>query len=242
MIYTLAITKGGTGKTTTAAALTHLLAKNGKKVLAIDLDPQANLTTTLGATDTANNILEVLNGRKVATECISSLSDNISIIPSTWNLSKEKLKDGAALRLQTAIKDLKKKYNDIVIDTPPTAAEFQYIGIMCADEVIIPVQPDIYGIQSIYQTDDVIKQIRQYNKSLKRIDLIITNVNTRSTLNRQLIGQLETIADELKLKYLGVVRNGIAVKEAATLKASLYDYAPKSNPTSDYMDALGKIL
>lgn len=242
MIYTLAIAKGGTGKTTTAAALVHLAAREGKKVLAIDLDPQANLSMTLGADTNSANILDILNDRKPALECITSLSDNISIIPATWKMTAEKLKQGAGIRLTTALKYLKKKYNCIVIDTPPTASELQYIGLLSADRVIIPVNSDTYGIQSIYQTKSSIDQTREYNKAMKDISLIVTNTNTRSTINRQLIDKIKQISNELDLKYLGEVRSGIAVKESAALSMSLYDYAPKSNPAIDYSNSLKLIL
>ena len=117
-IITAAVIKGGTGKTTTAAALAQAGAAAGKKILAIDLDPQANLSFFIGAKQAAPGCYQLLHGGKPE-DVIQHTEQGIDVITASTDLATEKTAPGSAKRLEKAIEPLKKEYDFIFIDTPP---------------------------------------------------------------------------------------------------------------------------
>lgn len=239
-ILTVAVQKGGTGKTTTAAVLAQAAAYRGKPCLAIDLDPQGNLSFALGATAGAGtagsyDFLEGANFHSV----IQHTDSGVDVIPANWNLSTVKSEQGSARRLQKAIKPLKLRYDLIIIDTPPTAGELQYNALQAATGLIIPLQADIYNLQSLYQITDTARQIQQSNPDLTIKGIVLTQYDGRSTISRQM--QQTITAQAAGVPYLGFIRASVAVKEAAALQQSLFKYAPKSKPAQDYLKLYDKL-
>lgn len=235
MIYTTATQKGGTGKTTTAAALAQAAAYKGKKALAIDLDPQGNLTYMLAAKTTRANSYDLLLGTPAA-EIIQHTAQGVDAIPASPDLQTLTSGKGTARRLQEALKPIKNKYDFIFIDTPATAGELQYNALQAAQRLIIPLEADAYCIQSLYQVKEIADQIKASNRALKIAGVLLTLYDGRANLTKQMRQILESLAAELKIPFLGTVRKAIAVKEAAALQRSLYEYAPKSKPAFDYME------
>lgn len=238
-IITVAIQKGGTGKTTTAAAVVQAAAYRGRSVLAIDLDPQGNLSFTLAADTGKPGSYDLLGGAAAAD--LIQHKPGYDVIPASWNLSTITSGRGSARRLQKAIEPLKNSYDLIVIDTPPTAGELQYNALQAATGLIIPLEADIYNLQSLYQITDTARQIQQTNQALKILGFLLTQYDSRSTIARQM---QETITDQaaaMGVPYLGAIRAAVAVKEAAALQRSLFDYAPKSKPAADYLALYDRI-
>ena len=235
-IITVAIQKGGTAKTTTAAALAQAAAYRGRRVLAIDADPQGNLSVALAAeiVPGAGNSYNLLEGLP-ADQLIQTTPQGLDVIPASWDLSTITSATGSARRLQRALEPIKGEYDLIVIDTPPTAGELQYNALQAATGVIIPLQADAYNLQSLYQITDTARQIQQSNQALSIKGILITQYDGRSTLARQMQAAIITKAAEMGVPYLGTIRQAVAVKEAAALQESLFDYAPKSKPAADYM-------
>lgn len=233
-VYAVAIQKGGTGKTTTAAILAAAAAKQGKKVLLIDLDPQANLSLTVGANANQQGSYEVITGAASVTEAIQHVHD-LDILTASWNLGSLKTETGSAKRLVEALEPVKRKYDICFIDTPPTIGEMQYNALMAATGVIIPLEADYYNIQSLYQISETINKIKKNNKALKHEYFILTKYDNRSVLAKQMQQSLIEKAKPLNIKYLGSVRTAIAVKEAVVKKQSIYKYAPKCKPALDYL-------
>lgn len=239
-IITLAIQKGGTGKTTTAAALGQAAAFKNKKVLLIDLDPQGNLTYSLGADANLQGSFEFMNGSKAA-DTIQTI-DNIDIMAASQDLVTIKGETGSANRLRAALENIKNDYDLIIIDTPPTAGILQYNALMASTGLIIPLQADAFNLQSLYQIADTAKAMQQHNKDLKILGVLFTMNSDRSTLARQMQDSIINEARSLDINYLGEVRKGVAVKEAQALQTSLYKYAPKSKPAQDYISILRRII
>lgn len=236
-IYTTAIQRGGTGKTTTTAALGQAAAYKGYKTLLIDMDPQGNLSFCTGSDTTRNNIFDVLNNDREITSCTQSLNDNLDIIPASWSLSTIKGGTGAATKLKKALQPLK-KYDYVFIDTPATAGILQYNALYAAtDGFIIPLEAEIYSLQSLYQITDAAQQM-----NIKAAGLIFTQANFRSTISKTIKEKILAVAQSREIPYLGDIRTGVAIKEAAALKINLYQYAPKSNPAKDYLSLLDKLL
>ena len=232
-ILTVSIQKGGTGKTTTAAALVQAAAYRGKRALAIDLDPQGNLSQTLAADTSRPGSYELLNGAPAA-DLIQHVAGGYDVIPASWNLSTITSGKGSARRLQRAIAPIKKDYDLIAIDTP-TAGELQYNALQAATGLVIPLQADSYNIQSLYQITDAARQIQKSNPDLKLTGFIFTMYDGRSTFARQISEAIKQQAAAIGVPYLGTVRAAVAIKEAAGLQQSLFDYAPKSKPAADYL-------
>lgn len=241
-IITTSIQKGGTAKTTTAAILAQAAASKGKKVLAIDLDPQGNLSLALAANTgpEMGNTYNLLMGFDPET-LIQTTAQGLDIIPADLDLSTISSGKGSARRLQRAIRPLEGRYDLIVIDSPATAGELQYNALQAANGLIIPLQADVYSVQSLYQITDAARQIQKSNPDLSIIGVLITRYDGRSTIARMMKDAIIAKAEEMQLPYLGTIRNGVAVQEAAALQRSLFEYAPKANPAADYMAIYEKI-
>lgn len=234
-ILTIANQKGGSGKSTTAAALAQAAAHRGRRVLLADLDPQGNASFFAGADATRPGAFEVLEGLPAA-EAIQATADGLDVIPASWNLQTISSSRGSARRLKAALEPLQANYDLIIIDTPPTAGELQYNALMAADTLVIPLQADIVGLQGLYQMADTARQIQQSNPALTIRGYILTRSGGRSTLARQMAETIEARAQEMGIPFLMAIREAVAIREAQTLQRSLYEYAPRSKPAADYMD------
>ena len=234
-IITVAVQKGGTGKTTTTAILAQAAAYKGRRVLAIDLDPQGNLSMALAAriAPDVGNSYDLLMGLPPA-DLIQTTDQNIDVIPAYRDLATITSGRGSARRLQRALEPIKNNYDFIVIDTP-TAAELQYNALQAATGLVIPLQTDSYNIQSLYQTSDIAEQIRKSHPALSITGVIITNYYGQTNHAKQIREAIQRQAAELQIPYLGEIRRGIAVSEAATFRRSLFEYARRSNPAKDYL-------
>lgn len=233
-IITAAVQKGGTGKTTTAAALAQAAAYRGRSVLAIDLDPQGNMTFALTADAEAPGSDLLLSGTDPA-ELVQHTAAGIDVIPASANLAAEQTERGSARRLQQAVAPLKSLYDVIIIDTPATTGELQYNALQAATGLIIPLMADAFCVQSLYQMTRTARQIQGSNPELQILGFILTQYDSRSTLARQMQKTITARAAAVGVPDLGIIRKAVAIREAATLQISLFDYAPKSKPAEDYL-------
>lgn len=243
-ILTVANQKGGTGKTATAAAIAQAAASKRRHVLAIDLDPQGNLSYSLGAntgnTDNSGSY-DLITGEDAA-RLIQKTPQGISVIPASWNLQTVKTTPGSARRLAKALEPLTGRYDLIIIDTPPTGGELQYNALQAATGLIIPLQADIFGLQGLYQIADTASQFQQTNPALAIKGVVFTRHNARSTLTRQMADTITKTAAGMNIRILGSVRESVALREAVATQQSLYEYAPRSNPAADYMAIYTKLM
>jgi chromosome partitioning protein len=233
-VLAIAIQRGGTAKTTTAAALTQAAAKDGRRVLAIDLDPQGNLSFSLAGDMNRRSSFELFEGKPAAD--IQRTPCGAYLIPASWNLSTVTTAKGSAYRLRRAIEPLKSRFELIIIDTPPTAGELQYNALQAATGLIIPLQADLFSLQGLYQIADTAAKFRNTNPALNITGIVLTKHNTRSTISKQMQQTIVYAAAEMGIPYLGAIREGVAIREAQTLQLSLFDYAPNSKPAADYMN------
>lgn len=234
-VICIANQKGGTAKSTTAAALAQAAAHSGRRCLAIDLDPQGNLSFFLAADTARAGALDLLEGRQVEAQ---RTADGLDVIPASWDLQTISSGRGSARRLRAALEPLAARYDLTILDTPPTAGELQLNALMAATDLIIPLQADIVGLQGLYLMADTARQVQRSNPELTLTGFLLTRHGGRSTLSRQLTEAITARAAEMGIPSLGVIREAVAVREAQTLQRSLYDYAPKSKPAADYMKLL----
>ncbi len=232
-IITTAVIKGGTGKTTTAAALAQAAAATGEKVLAIDLDPQANLSFFIGADQNAPGSYQLLHGAEAA-HLIQDTEQGIQAIAASPDLATEKTTPASAKRLQEALEPIKKDYDLIIIDTPPQIGELTLNALQASTGLIIPLETDSSSLQGLYQITDIAHQMQRSNPALTITGVILTRYDARPKLNRYLREVIAERGKEIGAPFLMGIRPGIAIREAQAMQQSLYRYAPRSKPAQDY--------
>ena len=244
MIITVSNQKGGTGKSTTAAAIATGAAYKGKRTLVIDLDPQSNLSFIVGANPLDVGSYELITQKSTPAQLIQHTSQG-DVIAGSLNLAgaDTTLKgDARVYALKTAIKPLKSRYDVIVIDTPPTLGTLLINALAAADKVIIPLQADILSLQGLYQLKQSITDAQKINKGLKIGGVVFTRHSTRTILARDLTDVITDKCRELDIPtYKTTIREAVAVREAQTQRMSLFDYAPRAKVTADYKQLIKEI-
>lgn len=245
-VFAVSSQKGGTGKTSTAAAIATAAHHAGQKALAVDLDPQGSLTHILRGNGNAPGSYEILRGTPAAS-VIQRREGFPDLIPASLQLAgadaENSNRPGRDFLLQGALEPVRGLYDIIVIDTPPTLGTLLVNALTASDGVIIPVQADTFAMQSVYQLTDTIKQVQQYcNKSLTISGVLVTRYSSRTVLARDLKESLESKCSALGVHVFKTpIREGVAIKEAHTLQESLFEYAPRSNPAQDYMQLMAEL-
>lgn len=232
-IITAAVIKGGTGKSSTIAALAQAATAAGKGVLAIDLDPQANLSFFIGADQNRPGSYQLLHGAEPA-QIIQHTEQGIAVITASPDLATERTAPASAKRLQEAIEPIKRDFDFIFIDTPPQMGELTYNALQASTGLIIPLETDNSSLQGLYQITDIAHQMQRSNPALSIIGVILTRYDARPKLNRYLQSVIAERGQEIGAPYLMAIRAGVAIREAQAMQQSLYQYAPRSKPAQDY--------
>lgn len=230
--------KGGVGKSTTAAALACVLTSKGFKVLAVDLDAQRNLTSTMKARTETKTALAVLTGDITAKEAIKSTEAG-DILPASKALSGADAiitETGKEYRLKEALEEVKDIYDFCIIDCPPALGILTINALTAAQSVIIPAQADIYSLEGIEDLQEILEPVKKYcNTSLRTEGILLTRYSNRSILSREVKQLAEQLAERLGTSlFETAIREAIAVKEAQISQESLLKYAPKAKVTEDY--------
>ena len=243
--------KGGVGKTTTTVNLGVGLAKEGKKVLLIDADPQGDLTTCFGWHDN-DNLKETLSSQMVKMireepvdkrEGILKHEEGIDLIPSNLELSGLEMMLVNTMSRETALKeylkDIKKDYDYVLIDCMPSLGMITINALSAADSVIIPVQAQYLPVKGMTQLVQTINRVKKINPHLKIDGIVMTLVDGRTNLAK-------TVSETLKRNYGNVIKIydakiPIAVKaaEMATKGVSIYSY-DKNGPVAKAYQNLTK--
>lgn len=240
-VIAVTIQKGGTGKTTTVAILAQAGVFKGDKVLAVDLDPQGNLTFALGGDTSGKTSFDLITGAADPVQTVQHTAQGVDLIPASWNLATLESYKGSALRLRNALEPLRMKYKYIFIDAPAALGELQYNMMQAATGVIIPAQADTFNVQSLYQTIDAIRAAQVMNSGLSLKGVILTCYEGRANVSKAFSEALQDIARREGVPCLGNVRKAAKVQEAAGFQVSLYDHAPNSKPASDYLAIYEKL-
>jgi chromosome partitioning protein len=235
--------KGGVGKTTSAINIGAGLNKLGKKVLLIDLDPQANLSQSLGLIEQDRNIYGAIRG-EYKLEPISILK-GLDIIPSTLDLSGAEIElSGEAGReyiLKELIDSLRGSYDYIIIDSPPSLGLLTINSFTASDLIYIPLQAQYLALQGLAKLTEVVEKIqKRLNKDLKLGGVIVTQYDSRKVLNRDVVATIEThFKDEV---FKTKIRDNIALAEAPTQGLDIFRYNPKSYGAEDYLSLCREIV
>lgn len=228
--------KGGTGKTTTAINLGTALARLKKKVLLIDLDPQANLSYSFGIDASNGSIAEVLQGKKTL-QTILVEREGLNIAPSSLSLADVEVslvnKIGRENILKDRLKALK-GYDYVFIDSPPSLSVLTVNALNTANDVLIPAQMEVLSLQGLTQLLDTVKEVKRVLNNRLKIDGIIPSMYDG---RRRLSGEvLDTIDKNIKEKVFKThIRECVKIAEAPSFAKSVLTYAPHSNGAIDYM-------
>jgi chromosome partitioning protein len=239
--------KGGVGKTTSTinigAAIHRLLSDWEGRVLLIDLDPQANLTQSLGLIDQERNIYGAIRG-EYKLQPVKVLN-GLDVIPSTLDLSGAEVElSGEAGReyiLRELIEPLRSSYEYILIDSPPSLGLLTINAFTASDEIYIPLQAQYLAIQGLAKLTEVIEKIKKrLNKKLKIGGVFITQYDSRKVLNRDVVA---TIEDHFKdIVFKTKIRDNIALAEAPAQGLDIFRYQPKSYGAEDYYSLAKEII
>jgi len=232
--------KGGVGKTTSAINIGAGLNKLGKRVLLIDLDPQANLSQSLGLTDQERTIYGAIRGEYKLQPI--EITKGLEVIPSTLDLSGAEVElssePGREYILKELIEPLRASYDFIIIDSPPSLGLLTINSFTASDEILIPLQAQYLALQGLAKLVEVVDKIKQrLNKGLKVGGVFITQYDSRKVLNRDVV---ETIQAHFKDEVFKTkIRDNIALAEAPSQGLDIFRYNIKSNGAEDYL-ALSK--
>ena len=239
--------KGGVGKTTVALSLIGALHERGERVLGVDLDPQGSLGFSAGL-DIENivTIDEVLKGRRAAEEAITE-TDVGDILPSNILLSTAELElnvPGREYLLRDALRQVEEKYDYIIIDTPPALNVLTFNAYVAAQQLIIPMAPEILSLLGISQIRDTIETVRRYyNPELEVLGILLNRYSSHLILNREVEEMALDIAKKLGTRvFRNKIRTGVAVAESPAHGESVVTYAPGSKPALDFQSLLNEIL
>ena len=248
-VIAIANQKGGVGKTTTAVNISSALARRGQRILLIDLDPQANATSGLGVDpDNAENgsIYSVLLGDStLASKIQETPRRNLSIIPSEMNLAGVEIElarmDDHLLILQGILRQAKKrrKFDFCILDTPPSLGVLMTSALSAADEVLVPLQCEWFGLEGLSKILHVIDQIRDsgVNPRLKIEGILMTMYDGRTNLSRKVVQEVKNYFPEWL--YRSVIPRTIRLGEAPSHGKTIFEWDPHGTGSEAY-DAAAK--
>jgi chromosome partitioning protein len=241
MAYTIAVLsqKGGTGKTTTVRTLTDVLRRSGVRTLAIDLDPQGNLSDYFDLpTDVEPTIADVLSGRSDATEAIHE-----HIIPANLSLAEAELmlggKMGRELTLRRALAQAGEEYEVILIDCPPSLGLLTVNALVAADHALITAEAQYFALQGVEQAMEVVELARDsLNPGLTLLGVLLNLADMRTVHSREALASLKERFGELV--FDSVIRTSIAYAESAERARSILDHRPDLG--ADYLALTAEVL
>ncbi len=250
-VVAIANQKGGVGKTTTSINLSCALAREGKRVLLIDLDPQANATSGLGfPADEHESIYNVLVGEDLLeAKVLTTPQENLHLIPAEMDLAGVEVElvrvDNHLTRLTEVLSDsarIQKAYDFCILDTPPSLGILMTSALAAADEILIPLQCEWFGLEGLAKITRVVSQIRDagINDHVVIEGILMTMFDGRTNLSRSVVQEVQNyFPGEL---YKTVIPRTIRLGEAPSHGLSIFDHDPSGLGAQAYRDLAREFL
>ena len=232
----IALQKGGVGKTTTALALASTLGFKKKKVLLIDMDGQRDSTYASGIDTLEKSITDVLGETCAVPDAVIKCKYYDLLGADEFLPNVELSNNVESTLLKTVLKPYKNLYDYIIIDTPPALGNLSYMSLVGSDYVVIPTEPRPFALKGLGTLNNTIQSIKEsLNPDLKVLGILLIKYHNRTILNRDIKDMIEDTARDMNTSvFNATIRDGIAVPEAETMRVPLIDYAKSSKPNIDY--------
>jgi len=249
-IISIAIQKGGSGKTTTAINLAGALHRKGKKVLLFDADPQASMSQSLGVTEEPERNLSTELSREIKgessnlQEIIVETRSGLHLIPSSIELA------GAELELVSVygreqvftwmLEKLANQYDFILIDCPPAIGMLTINALVASQYVLMPLQAEFLPLKGLRSFMHHFKAVKKLNKNLEVLGFILTKYDERKTMNRQILQELEAeFGDKVFHTH---IRNNIQLAKAQEAGLDIFSFDKNAHGAQDYELLAGELL
>ena len=238
--------KGGVGKTTTCLSIGQAWAIMGKKILFVDLDSQANLTSLLSKKDPGDQRLSIRDAFLDKNNLeIETVSENIDLIASELSLSNFDIETasitGREYLLLDLLHDIKDNYDFILIDCPPALGLISYNALIASDHLVMVSSADALSYQGLVMVAQLYSDVKSHSRLNSKLNLTAVIV-TRYEKNKLSEMYLEQISQELKGVVIEpVIRKATKVQQAAASHVSIFDFDPNGKATQDYLAVAEKL-
>ena len=247
-IIAIANQKGGVGKTTTAINLSSCLADKGQKVLAIDMDPQGNMTSGLGVDkdEVEATIYDLIIGEAEVEEVIQKdVMDNLDVIPTNIDLSAAEIElmgiEDKEYIVRNSVHKIRDNYDFIIIDCPPSLSMLTINAMTTADSVLVPIQCEYYALEGLSQLIHTVQLVKdRLNPVLEIEGVVFTMYDARTNLSLQVV---ENVKDNLQQNiYKTIIPRNIRLAEAPSYGMPINKYDPKSAGADSYMRLADEVI
>jgi len=247
-VIAIANQKGGVGKTTSSINLSASLGVLEKKILLIDADPQANATSGAGIEieNVKKGTYQLLeHTSKVEEVIMKTASPNFEIIPAHIDLVASEIElvdnEKREYMLKEAIKNIKEKYDYILIDCPPSLGLITLNALTCADSVIIPIQCEYFALEGLGKLLNTIKSVQKlHNKNLDIEGLLLTMYDSRLRLSNQVVEEVQKHFK--KMVFKSIIQRNIRLSEAPSYGKNIISYDANSRGATDYLSLAEEII